>query len=243
MAFEALDLTARAAADDINARFAPKDACGVIAHALTARGRVAMVSAFGAESVVLLHMLAGVDRSAPVLFIETGMLFAETLRYQERVAERLGLTNVTRVKPDPTQLLIRDTDGLLHQGNTDACCTLRKVEPLAGALARYDGWISGRKRFQGGLRVDLDLAETDGDRLKLNPLAHWSAREVAEYMDRFDLPRHPLVAKGYGSIGCAPCTIPAAVGETEDGGRAGRWHGTARTECGIHFENGKAVRG
>ncbi|GKY89468.1 phosphoadenylyl-sulfate reductase [Sinisalibacter aestuarii] len=231
--------TADDAAAEINARFAPKDACGVIAHALTARGRIALVSSFGAESVVLLHMAAAVDRAVPVLFVETGMLFAETLSYQRRVAERLGLSNVRIVRPDPVQLLTRDTDGLLHQSDTDACCTLRKVEPLANALLPYDGWISGRKRIHGGQRIELELAEAEGERLKLNPLAHWSGTEIAAYMEAHDLPRHPLTAKGYGSIGCAPCTRAARPGEAP---RAGRWPGQDKTECGIHFIDGKAVR-
>lgn len=227
------------AAAEINDRFAPKDACGVIAHALTARGRIALVSSFGAESVVLLHMAAGVDRATPVLFVETGMLFAETLNYQKRVAARLGLSNIEIVRPDPVQLLTRDTDGLLHLADTDACCQLRKVEPLEAALAPFDGWISGRKRIHGGQRIALNLAEADGGQLKLNPLAHWSAREIANYMDVHDLPRHPLAGKGFASIGCEPCTSRALPGE---GPRAGRWAGQDKTECGIHFIGGKAVR-
>ncbi|MCB1335920.1 MAG: phosphoadenylyl-sulfate reductase [Maritimibacter sp.] len=241
MPFEAsLADAAGYAAAEINDRFAPKDACGVIAHALTGRGRIALVSSFGAESVVLLHMAAGVDRAVPVLFVETGMLFAETLTYQKRVAARLGLTNVHVVRPDPAELLTRDTDGLLHQADTDACCSLRKVEPLAAALAPYDGWISGRKRIHGGQRIALNLAEADGERLKLNPLAHWSAREIAGYMDEHDLPRHPLTDKGYASIGCEPCTTRGALGA---GPRDGRWAGRDKTECGIHFIGGKVVRG
>ena len=168
------------------------------------------------------------------------MLFAETLTYQKRVAARLGLTNVHVVRPDPAELLTRDTDGLLHQADTDACCSLRKVEPLAAALAPYDGWISGRKRIHGGQRIALNLAEADGERLKLNPLAHWSAREIAGYMDEHDLPRHPLTDKGYASIGCEPCTTRGALGA---GPRDGRWAGRDKTECGIHFIGGKVVRG
>jgi len=239
MPFEATFLPVAEVADQINARFAPTDAAGVIAHALSGLGRIAMVSSFGAESVVLLHMLAGIDRTTPVLFIETGMLFAETLRYQKRVAERLGLGNVQIIRPDPAQLLTRDTDGLLHQGDTDACCTLRKVEPLEQSLVPYDGWISGRKRFHGGQRVALDLAEADAGRLKLNPLAHWSAREISAYMEAHDLPRHPLAEAGYSSIGCVPCTRRSEPGDPP---RAGRWARSGKTECGIHFSNGKAVR-
>lgn len=240
MPFEAVrSLPAVAAADEINARFAPKDACGVIAHALTHHGKIALVSSFGAESIVLLHMAAGVDRATPILFVETGMLFAETLSYQKRVAGHLGLTNVEIVRPDPVALLTRDTDGLLYLSDTDACCELRKVEPLARALAPYDGWISGRKRIHGGQRVALNLAEADGNSLKLNPLAHWSSHEIAQYIEAHDLPRHPLAAKGFSSIGCAPCTRRSEPGEDL---RAGRWPGQDKSECGIHFIDGKAVR-
>lgn len=227
------------AANEINARFAPKDACGLVGHALTSRGNIALVSSFGTESVVLLHMVAAVDKTAPVLFLETGMLFAETLAYQEEVAAHLGLTNVQVIRPDTAQLLLRDTDGLLHQADHDACCQLRKVEPLERALAPFDGWISGRKRVHGGQRMALELAEADGTHLKLNPLAHWSPQEIAAYMDEHNLPRHPLVARGYGSVGCAPCTSRTKVGEDA---RAGRWRGSDKNECGIHFIGGKVVR-
>lgn len=239
MPFEAPPLSADAAAKEINARFAPKDACGVIAHAIETRGKIALVSSFGADSVVLLHMAAGVSYDVPVLFLDTGMLFAETLIYQRRVAERLGLTNMQIIHPDPTELFTRDPDALLHLSDTDACCTLRKVEPLARALAAYDVWINGRKRVHGGQRVALNLAEADGKRLKLNPLAHWSTHEIADYMAVHDLPRHPLVARGYSSIGCEPCTRRTRPGEAA---RSGRWTGKAKTECGIHFLNGNAVR-
>jgi phosphoadenosine phosphosulfate reductase len=240
MPFEApADTAADLAAAEINARFAPRDACGVIAHALTRHGRIALVSSFGAESVVLLHMAASVDRAVPVLFVDTGMLMAETPGYRARVVAGLGLTNVQTIRPDPVALLTRDTDGLLHLADTEGCCSLRKTEPLARALAPFDGWISGRKRIHGGQRVALDLAEADGTRLKLNPLAHWSAREIAAYIDAHELPRHPLAARGFSSIGCAPCTSPTRPGEAL---RAGRWRGADKTECGIHFINGKAVR-
>jgi phosphoadenosine phosphosulfate reductase len=114
---------------------------------------------------------------------------------------------------------------------------LRKTRPLERALAEFDGWITGRKRFQGGARVDLDLFEGEASgRIKVNPLAHWDARAVAAYLDRHALPRHPLVARGFASIGCAPCTGPVAEGEDP---RAGRWRGQEKTECGIHVVDGQ----
>ncbi len=227
------------AANEINARFPAKDAIGVVGHALSTRGNIALVSSFGTESVVLLHMVANVDKAAPVLFLETGMLFVETLAYQQELADTLGLTNVQVIRPDPAQLLLRDTDGLLHQADHDACCDLRKVEPLERALAPFDGWITGRKRVHGGQRVTLELAEADGTHLKFNPLAHWSAEDIRNYMDEHDLPRHPLSAKGFSSVGCAPCTSRVKSGEDP---RAGRWRGSDKNECGIHFVGGKVVR-
>lgn len=226
-------------AQSINAGFAPKDAPGLLEHALTKSGHIALVSSFGTESIVLLDMVAAIDRSAPVLFLETGMLFAETLAYQQDVARQLGLTNLQVVRPSPEDLKARDPFGRLHMADTDGCCDIRKVLPLERALTPFDGWITGRKRVHGGQREALDLAEVEGDRLKFNPLAHWSGDEVRGYIAEKDLPRHPLVSQGYASVGCAPCTSPTKAGEDP---RAGRWRGQDKDECGIHFIDGKAVR-
>jgi phosphoadenosine phosphosulfate reductase len=227
----------------LNDRYRHHAAVSVLEHALGDEdvGRTALVSSFGAESVVLLHMVSLIDRALPVLFIDTEMLFAETLAYQEEVAEKLGLTNIVTVKADRARLAFEDPDGTLHQFNTDACCALRKTEPLERALSGYEAWITGRKRYQGSTRASVDFFEAEGDlRIKVNPLAHWGKDDLIDYMVNNRLPRHPLVARGYPSIGCAPCTSPVKPGEDE---RAGRWRGSAKTECGIHFINGKAVRG
>jgi len=204
-------------------------------------GRIALVSSFGAESVVLLHMVSLMDPATPVLFVDTMMLFAETLAYQTEVAQKLGLTNVRTIRAAPALLAHEDPDATLHQVNPDACCALRKTAPLERAIAGYDAWITGRKRYQGSTRADLDFFEAEGEaRIKVNPLAHWGREDIADYIVNNRLPRHPLVAGGYPSIGCAPCTTPVAPGEDP---RAGRWRGRAKTECGIHFLNGRAVRG
>ena len=228
---------------ELNHRYRNHAAVSVLEHALGDPdvGRTALVSSFGAESVVLLHMIAVIGRTTPVLFIETGMLFAETLAYQQEVAEKLGLTNIVTVRADPARLAFEDPDSTLHRFNTDACCALRKTEPLERALTGYDAWITGRKRFQGSTRATVEFFEAEGDRrIKVNPLAHWGREDLKDYITNNRLPRHPLVAKGYPSIGCAPCTSPVAPGEDP---RAGRWRGSAKTECGIHFINGRAVRG
>ncbi|QBF31423.1 phosphoadenylyl-sulfate reductase [Thalassococcus sp. S3] len=223
----------------LNARFRHHSATDVMRAGLTGAGRIALVSSFGAESVVLLHMAALIDKTTPVLFIDTEMLFTETLVYQAEVTERLGLTNVLIIRAD--DVAREDPDGTLHQRDTDACCALRKIRPLEQALKGFDGWITGRKRFQSGTRATLDFFEREAGtmRLKINPLAHWAPEDVRAYMDENRLPRHPLVAKGYPSIGCAPCTSKVADGEDP---RAGRWRDENKDECGIHFVNGRAVR-
>jgi phosphoadenosine phosphosulfate reductase len=236
---DAGDTALAARVRDLNARYRHHSATSVMQGALRDAGQIALVSSFGAESVVLLHMAAITDRSTPVLFIDTEMLFTETLVYQAEVSERLGLTNVRIIRAD--EIAARDPDGSLHRINPDACCALRKTEPLNRALADYEGWITGRKRFQSGTRAALDFFEVEPGtgRIKINPLAHWAPEDVRAYMDENRLPRHPLVARGYPSIGCAPCTSPVAEGEDP---RAGRWRDQNKDECGIHFVNGRMVR-
>ena len=233
-------VAARAAA--LNARYRHHAAADVLERALRDAhvGRVAMVSSFGAESVALLHLVSVIDRTTPVLFVDTRMLFAETLAYQADVARRLGLTDVRRIRPRALDAAIEDRDGTLHRRDPDACCDLRKTRPLERALGDFDAWITGRKRYQAATRATLDFFEPDGaTRLKINPLAHWTPQDVRDYLDNNSLPRHPLVARGYPSIGCAPCTSPVAAGEDP---RAGRWRGRDKEECGIHIVDGRIVR-
>jgi phosphoadenosine phosphosulfate reductase len=228
--------------DDLNLRYRHHAAVAVMERALQdpAVGDVALVSSFGAESVVLLHMVSVIAPGTPVLFIDTQMLFAETLEYQTTLADKLRLTNIHTIRTDEAALRLEDPDGTLHQFNTDACCTLRKTLPLERALSGYDAWITGRKRYQGQTRAALDFFEVETPtRMKINPLAHWGRDDLEEYIVQNRLPRHPLVAKGYPSIGCAPCTSPVKPGEDP---RAGRWRNSAKTECGIHFAGGKPVR-
>lgn len=203
-------------------------------------GRIALVSSFGAESAVLLHMVSEIDPATPVVFLDTGKLFPETLIYRDRLVSRLGLTDVRSVGPDDAEARDFDPDGDLWLSNADACCHIRKVAPLERALRGFTAWITGRKRVHGGERAALPLLETADWRLKANPLAGWSGDDIAAYMERHGLPRHPLTAIGYRSIGCIPCTRP--VGDDEDA-RAGRWAGLDKTECGIHWTaNGQPIR-
>jgi phosphoadenosine phosphosulfate reductase len=204
-------------------------------------GRVALVSSFGAESVVLLHMVSRVAPGLPVLFIDTQMLFSETLDYQREVAAKLGLTDVRVIRAAAAEVALHDPEGTLHKANPDACCSFRKTLPLENALSGFDAWITGRKRFQGGERTALEFFEPEEPhRLRVNPLAHWRMEDVQDYIAENNLPRHPLVAKGFASIGCAPCTSPVKPGEDQ---RAGRWRGSEKSECGIHFIGGRIVRG
>lgn len=229
----------------LNRLFKDRDAIDVVEHALTMLGDAALVSSFGAESVVLLHMASQVEPSVPVLFIDTEMLFPETLEYQSKVAETLGLTGVKTISASRNALFEHDNENLLHLHDPDACCALRKTAPLEAALRDVDTWISGRKRFQGGARTDLEMFEVDRPvgrlpRIKVNPLAHWDSNDLNEYITAHDLPRHPLVAKGFPSVGCTPCTSRVTSGEHA---RAGRWRDQAKTECGIHISKGSAQRG
>lgn len=201
--------------------------------------KTAVVSSFGADAAVLLHLVARIDHDLPVLLIDTAMLFPQTLAYQQELAAHLGLRNVQRFTPAAEAVATEDPHGFLHLTDPDRCCDLRKVRPLERALAPWPVVISGRKRFQAGTRAALPVFETDGPRLRVNPLAAWSAAEIAAHLVKHALPRHPLVAHGYSSIGCAPCTSPVAEGENL---RAGRWRGTAKVECGIHFGPGGAIR-
>ncbi len=194
-------------------------------------GNVALVSSFGADSAVLLHMAAQIRRDVPVLFVETGWLFAETLSYADDLARHLRLSDVRWLKPDSAVLDARDPKRLRWSYDPDGCCDLRKVQPLDKALTGFDLWASGRKSHQNRARATLALFEAQGARLKLNPLHDWSSADLAGYAATHNLPPHPLVAEGYPSIGCSPCTSKVQPGEDP---RAGRWRGWDKSECGLH---------
>jgi phosphoadenosine phosphosulfate reductase len=205
----------------------------IIAAALREVGRdkLALVSSFGTESAALLKVMADVDPAIPVIFLDTGWLFEETLAYRDTLIGRLGLTDVRSIKPQDETLSRDDPERDLWFSDPDACCCIRKVEPLARALKPFDGWINGRKRFQGGLRAAIPVVEQDGARLKFNPFANVSHEQIEAIYQGADLPPHPLVASGFLSVGCMPCTSRTATGEDA---RAGRWRGQSKTECGIH---------
>ena len=195
-------------------------------------GRIAVLSSFGAEAAVLLDLVAQVDRHTPILFIDTLRHFPETLRYVDTLMTHLGLTNLVRIGPDPQDAERRDPIGDLCRREHDACCTMRKVEPLQRALEGYDAWITGRKRYHGALRADLPKIEHSRGRIKINPIADWDGERIDQVFEERKLPRHPMVEDGFLSIACMSCTTRPAPGE---GVRSGRWAGTGKTECGIHF--------
>ena len=221
----ALDLRA------LDARLRGAEPVAIIEAAVAAFGdKLAVVSSFGAESAVLLHMAAQVKPDIPVLFLDTGMLFGQTLDYRQALAAKLGLTDVRDLRPLYQDLAVHDPSQDLWKTDTAACCNIRKVLPLDKALGEFDAWITGRKRFHGGDRLRLKVVELADGKVKFNPLANWSKADLDSYAARHDLPAHPLVEFGYPSVGCWPCTTPS---EGEDV-RAGRWAGSEKTECGIH---------
>ncbi len=195
-------------------------------------GQIALVSSFGAESAVLLHIVAGINPDTDVIFLDTGKHFGETIRYRNTLVSLLGLTRVHSVTPSASVVASRDARSILWSENPDQCCELRKVEPLANALAPFAAWITGRKSHQSAERNQLPKIEYADGKFKFNPLALWSRIELVSYLDTHGLPRHPLEAVGYLSIGCTPCTDRGYPGEDL---RAGRWRGRNKTECGIHL--------
>lgn len=206
------------------------------------QGRIALLSSFGAESAVLLHMVSEVDRNIPIIFLDTLKLFPETLAYRDLLVQELGLKNLHIITPNSDDLQRVDPDGKLYDIDHDLCCHFRKSVPMEKAFDGYQVMISGRKRFHGAARADLNSVSLDGDRLKVEPLAGFTALDLQTYMQNHNLPSHPLKLQGYHSIGCMPlaCTAP---GGSADNPREGRWMGSDKTECGIHFTaNGKIIR-
>jgi phosphoadenosine phosphosulfate reductase len=225
----------------LNGMFDEMDGVGVLRQAVTEllADDIAIVSSFGADSVVLLHMVAEVDKTLPVYFLETGKHFPETLDYVETLKRELGLTNIIALHPDAKDVARFDPKGELWETDPDSCCHIRKTEPLDATVNSFGGWVTGRKRFQTVERGVLPHFElTSDDRIKVNPLAYFSDADIVAYKLKYGLPEHPLYAKGYKSIGCAPCT--SAVAEGEDA-RAGRWRGLNKKECGIHFDFNGAI--
>jgi len=220
-------------ADELDQALRAASPAEIIAAALqvVGRDRLAVVSSFGTESAALLKVMADVDPAIPVVFLDTGWLFAETLAYRDTLIATLGLRDVRSIKPLDADLDRDDPERDLWFSNPDQCCFIRKVEPLRRALAPFAGWINGRKRFQGGARAVIPVVEADGTRLKFNPFANVSREDIEAIYATAKLPPHPLAASGFLSVGCMPCTSRTSPDEDA---RAGRWRGKTKTECGIH---------
>ena len=223
----------QADADALNARFAGVPVPDMLRTLLRedTLGRVGVVSSFGTEAVVLLHLVAQANKDVPIIFVDTLKMFDETLAYREQVIDLLGFTNASIVRPDPAALKAKDETGMRWSYDPDGCCEIRKVKPMNRAKAGLDSWISGRKAFQSHTRQNLPLFEVEDGRMKVNPLGEWTKEDLDAYFEKHDLPRHPLEALGYPSVGCSPCTSTVLPGEDP---RAGRWRGWDKTECGIH---------
>ena len=202
------------------------------------QGDIVLATSMGVDSAVLLHMVSRIDSSLPVIFLDTGKHFRETLAYRDELVSRFGLTDFRNITPDAAELAAEDPEGILNQSDQDSCCDLRKVRPLDRVINGFSARITGRKRYQTPERANMAILEEGGAQAKVNPLAYWSAKDVTQYLRQHDLPPHPLLALGYLSIGCQPCTTRVTAGENP---RAGRWRHSDKTECGIHMVDGKWV--
>jgi len=201
------------------------------------KDKIALVSSFGTEAALLLSLVADVNKSTPVIFLDTLKHFPETLEYRDDLISKLGLTDVRSVQPEPSALKAVDPNNDLAKTNPDACCYLRKVVPLEEALHGFDAWINGRKRIHGGSRTSLPRMEHDDRRIKVNAIATWSQEDIDAEWEKRGLTEHPMVQWGYTSVGCiAPCTSLPKPGE---GKRSGRWAQFDKQECGIHSADGK----
>ena len=226
----------------LNTQYADADATRILAGCAVEHfeNSLCLVSSFGAESAVLISLALEAKRDLPIVFIDTLRHFEDTSTYVDILRRRLAIENLTVVQPRNAEIQSLDPDAQLFGRDADQCCHIRKTLPMLRALSPYRAWISGRKRYQSSTRTDLHLFEVQDRWIKVNPLAEWTAEMIGNYARNLDLPPHPLVARGYLSIGCEPCTRPVAEGETDP--RAGRWADSEKTECGIHFEDGKVVR-
>ncbi|MCF8467085.1 MAG: phosphoadenylyl-sulfate reductase [Sneathiella sp.] len=207
------------------------------------QGQIMLSSSFGAESAVLLDLVAQVDVTIPVIFLDTRRLFGETLRYQKTLTDHFGLEDVRIVHPEDGDLMRLDPDDMLFNSDPDKCCGIRKVKPLDNIMKKmgnlgFNAWITGRKHFQSTTRSALSVIEADANFIKINPLADWSSDDIKQAFLEKNLPPHPLVADGFKSIGCMPCTTRVAEGADV---RSGRWAGRDKTECGIHLSRSVSI--
>ncbi len=228
-------LTSKLDLEKLNIEFEARKPQEIVAWAAREfSGRLAMTSSFGPESGVLLHLVSRADPHIPVLFLETGYHFPETLKYKEDLAKLFGLKKVIELRADPAkknELVVKHA-GVPYEKDPDACCYLNKVEPMDAALKNYGAWMSGIRRHQTDFRKSIRIVEEyEGGLYKISPLANFTSRDAWWYLKEHNIPQHPLFEKGYLSIGCWPCTRPIQAGDDE---RSGRWAGKSKKECGLH---------
>jgi phosphoadenosine phosphosulfate reductase len=222
----------------LNLSFEDAEPIDVVEWALLKSGieRIAIASAFQTEGTAVMHMATQIKPDIPVLFLETGYQFAETLAFKQRMTERLGLNVVDLVGEHTVQQQAETFGARLYERDPEKCCELNKVRPMFEALRGFDAWMTALRRDSSPTRADspfLDQYEIETGRwmVKINPVANWSQQDTYRYLKDNELPRNPLYDLGYSSIGCAPCTRMRFAGEPE---RSGRWAGKPKWECGIH---------
>ena len=222
----------------LNARFEDQSPQAVLRWALRESGleRLAIASAFQAEGTCVIHMATRIQADVPILFLETGFHFAETLAFKQQLAEMFDLNVVDLVGDETVDSQAERYGSRLYERDPKLCCDLNKVVPFDRALRGLDGWITSLRRDSAWTRMNtpiVDQNETEPGNwlVKINPMANWSRPQVWRYLKEQGIPHHPLYNLGYSSIGCAPCTRMVFPGEDE---RAGRWSGIMKTECGIH---------
>jgi phosphoadenosine phosphosulfate reductase len=231
----------------LNAAFEDADPRAVLEWALLGSGidRLAIASAFQTEGTVVMHMAMQIRPDVPVLFLETGYQFAETLAFKQQITERLGLNVVDVVGRHTVEQQSIELGPRLYERDPERCCELNKVQPMLEALRDFDGWVTALRRDSSPTRASapfVDQYEIEPGRwmVKVNPMAAWTHQQVWRYLKENDLPHNPLYDLGYSSIGCAPCTRIRFAGEPE---RSGRWAGKPKWECGIHgAETGEQAR-
>ena len=218
---------------DLNLRFQEQEANEILYESINKffLKKIVYVCSFGAESAVILHLISNISKDFPIIFLNTGKLFDETLNYRNDLIKLFNLTNIIEIYPEKFDLTKHDANEVLWKADHNKCCEIRKVNPLKKALKPYTTWISGRKGYHSNERREKKVLEIVNSKFVLSPLINWSQNKITEYFESFNIPKHPLYKKGYLSIGCRNCTVTSSDSNNV---RSGRWSNTKKTECGIH---------
>jgi len=197
--------------------------------------RLFTTSSFQSHSLVLLHILSRIDNTIPVVFINTGYHFPETVEFRDRIVNLFGIKNLVDLKPDTPKFMQKDPEGrLLFTSDPDHCCYVNKTQPVDSLLIRNDIWINGVRADQSATRKAMKVEQpAPHDTIRFHPMLDWNSKMIYEYQKEYDLPKHPLEANGYLSIGCEPCTRKVDPEMME---REARWYGMSKIECGLHTD-------